>query len=587
MKQVYWAYARVSTIGQSDSSISVQLEYLRGHASRLGLEYKPFFEKMSGSSLAPRTELNKIIKQAKEGDYVGVYDSSRLGRNIIDSLLVVDDLIKRGVKVQIGDRVLDEKSPSDELMFTIESAFAQFQLREQKRKSLIGIEDKKKNGDWLFTGRLLGYDIVKEGSRIVVKINESEAVIIRYIYEEYANGKSINQITNELVSKGFRTKDGSKFVTATVRRYIHKPIYKGYYKIERSGPGVGQEKIALQDSTLVRSNYYMPIVSEELWDRVNFSYRHIKRAHSIQFPYKYAQFELSSIIKCYYCKQLGKATGYVHSYHKQPRYNIANSNYINRVHLKGCEQSRQTFRAAVFESLFRSCFYLLFANENELTDFLSQQKTISQAIDKEVQEDINRLNDAIRSIENKENHIIKAIIEYGIEDDRLARQLEELRKDKARLSEERAVKSVQVNESDEVFNKLREEYSETSLLTFMHAELPSIRRDYYIRFLKHVYVYRGKLTILFKSSKVFIIQLLPNHGRRIQHEFKIKVGYKGRLQYCVSIDTTSEEVNLLSVANRIVIKNDRDRSFYEANLLNTKRMLFDLQLKLEQLRHFS
>ncbi len=586
MNQTYWAYARVSTVGQSDSSISVQLEYLKGNAKRLGLEYKPFSEKMSGSSLAPRTELNKIIEQAQKGDYIGVYDSSRLGRNIIDSLLVVGDLIKRGVKVQIGDRVLDEKSPSDELMFIIESAFAQFQLKEQKRKSLTGIEDKKKKGDWLFTGRLLGYDIVKEGSRIAVKINETEAAIVQYIFEEYAKGKSINQITNELVAKGYRTKDGDQFVTATVRRYIHKPIYKGYYKIERGGPGVGQDKLPLQSSTLVKSNYYLPIVSEELWDRVTFSYRHVRRAHSIQFPYKYAQFELSSIIKCYYCVHIGKATGYVHSYHKQRESDTVNSNYINRVHLDGCEQTRQTFRASVFESLFRSCFYLLFADENELNNFLTQQKTVSEAKDKEVQEDIKRLDEAIHKIENKENHIIKAIIEYGMEDDRLARQLDELKREITRLKEERELKSAQICESDELFNRMREEYSENSLLTFMHAELPSIRRDYYIKFLEHAYVYRERLTIMFKNSKVFIIQLLPNQGRRIQHKFEVKVGYKGRLQYCVSIDTVSECIDLLSVPHKFPIMNGRDRIFSEANERKVETLILELQAKLGRLKQF-
>lgn len=263
MNNTYFAYARVSTTGQSDSSISVQLAYLKIKADDLHLEFKPFHEKMSGSSITPRTELNYIIAHAQKGDYIGVYDSSRLGRNTPESLALVSDFIKRGIKVQIGGRVLDESSPRDELIFTIESAIAQFQLKEQKLKSLIGIDEKRKNGEWLFTGRLLGYDLEKDGNKLIAKINEDEAAIIRYIFEEYAKGKSINKITNDLVAKGYRTKDGDRFVAATVRRYIHKPIYKGFYKTEKCAKGIGQDKLSLKDSSLIKSKYYLPIVSEE------------------------------------------------------------------------------------------------------------------------------------------------------------------------------------------------------------------------------------------------------------------------------------------------------------------------------------
>jgi len=576
MNNTYFAYARVSTAGQSDSSISVQLAYLKIKADDLHLEFKPFHEKMSGSSITPRIELNYIIAHAKKGDYIGVYDSSRLGRNTPESLALVSDFIKRGIKVQIGGRVLDESSPRDELIFTIESAIAQFQLKEQKLKSLIGIDEKRKNGEWLFTGRLLGYDLEKDGNKLIAKINEDEAAIIRYIFEEYAKGKSINKITNDLVAKGYRTKDGDQFVAATVRRYIHKPIYKGFYKTEKCAKGVGQDKLSLKDSSLIKSKYYLPIVSEELWDRVNYSYRHVRRAHSIQFPYKYAQFELSSIIKCYYCKKLGKATGYVHSYHKPIDSETVNSNYINRVHLEGCEQTKQTFRASVFESLFRLCYYLVFAEENELNDFLVQQKEQAEAGNKEVAADIQRLDESIRELEKKENNIIRAVVTFGMEDDRLVKELDKLKKEEKQLKEERDLKAIGISDSEELFMKFREEYSENSLISFIREETPSARRSHYIRLLDHAYVYKERLTVLFKNSKVFVIQLLPNKGRKIQRIFQVKVGYKGREQYIATIDTDTEEISLCLVKDRFKVQSERNELFKEAKRLGTERAIVSL-----------
>ena len=63
---MYYGYARVSTQKQSDTSLEVQLEYLRNHAEELGEDFKGYKEKQSGGSVDNRSVFLSIFNQLKK-----------------------------------------------------------------------------------------------------------------------------------------------------------------------------------------------------------------------------------------------------------------------------------------------------------------------------------------------------------------------------------------------------------------------------------------------------------------------------------------------------------------------------------------
>ena len=71
-------------------------------ADELGLDFVEFREKESGKSISGRRMLQQAIQKAQKGDFIGFYDNSRIGRNTKESLEIVDDLINKGVSVQIA-----------------------------------------------------------------------------------------------------------------------------------------------------------------------------------------------------------------------------------------------------------------------------------------------------------------------------------------------------------------------------------------------------------------------------------------------------------------------------------------------------
>ncbi len=189
----YYGYARVSTKEQSDNSIDHQLKYLELRAKSLKLPFEGYSEKESGKTFYDRTELQKIISIACDGDYLGVYDNSRLGRNTRESLEIVDKLLDKGIIVQISGQSFNKNSPRERLILTIESAISEFYRMDQNLKSRAGIDIIKEKGEWIFTSKLYGYNLTPSKKSPVISINEKEAKIIRFIFNEYSKGKSTNQ----------------------------------------------------------------------------------------------------------------------------------------------------------------------------------------------------------------------------------------------------------------------------------------------------------------------------------------------------------------------------------------------------------
>ena len=111
-------YARVSTFEQKlESQISVLKE--------AGAE-EVFQEKFTGTTVE-RPEFNKVVQKLTNGDTLIVTKLDRLARNTREVLEIVQTLFNRGIKVHILNIGMIDNTPTGQLIFTIFSAFAQFE----------------------------------------------------------------------------------------------------------------------------------------------------------------------------------------------------------------------------------------------------------------------------------------------------------------------------------------------------------------------------------------------------------------------------------------------------------------------------
>lgn len=118
-----YGYARVSTKGQELYGTS--LESQEASLREAGAE-EIFFESYTGTKKS-RPELNRLMSVVRDGDTVVVTKLDRMARSTRDGLAIIDELLGRGVQINILNMGKFDSSPTGKLMRTIFLAFAEFE----------------------------------------------------------------------------------------------------------------------------------------------------------------------------------------------------------------------------------------------------------------------------------------------------------------------------------------------------------------------------------------------------------------------------------------------------------------------------
>ncbi|MFE4523099.1 recombinase family protein [Cytobacillus firmus] len=113
-----YGYARVSTIHQD---LQVQLQQLEKENCD-----KIFSEKLMGTN-KKRPEFQKLIGLLQEGDTLVVTKLDRFARSTQDALEIIKNLFDRNIKVHVLNMGVIENTPTGRLIFSIFSAFAEFE----------------------------------------------------------------------------------------------------------------------------------------------------------------------------------------------------------------------------------------------------------------------------------------------------------------------------------------------------------------------------------------------------------------------------------------------------------------------------
>ena len=103
---------------------------------------KQFTDSASGKD-TKRPQLESLLSFVREGDTVVVHSMDRLARNLDDLRRIVQQLTKRGIKIEFVKEHLTftgDESPMANLMLSVMGAFAEFEralIRERQREGII------------------------------------------------------------------------------------------------------------------------------------------------------------------------------------------------------------------------------------------------------------------------------------------------------------------------------------------------------------------------------------------------------------------------------------------------------------------
>jgi DNA invertase Pin-like site-specific DNA recombinase len=139
-----YGYARVSTKRQAKdgNSLEAQEKQLRDNgASTI------YYESFTGTK-KNRPELDKLMEVLEEGDTVVVTKLDRIARSTRDGLDIIEELLAKGVSINILNMGKFDNSPSGKLMRTIFLAFAEFERDMIVQRTSEGKEMCKNDPDW-------------------------------------------------------------------------------------------------------------------------------------------------------------------------------------------------------------------------------------------------------------------------------------------------------------------------------------------------------------------------------------------------------------------------------------------------------
>lgn len=137
-------YGRVSTRGQGKNGNS--LEDQRTKLEEAGCD-EIVLEVYTGTKMK-RPKFTKLLEELEEGDTLVVCKLDRFARTAREGLEIVEELMKRGVKVHILNMGLIEDTPMGKLILTVMLAFAQFERDSIVERTQDGKAIAKENEDF-------------------------------------------------------------------------------------------------------------------------------------------------------------------------------------------------------------------------------------------------------------------------------------------------------------------------------------------------------------------------------------------------------------------------------------------------------
>lgn len=395
-------YARYSSERQTEQSIEGQLHkcYEYAKANDLVITDTYIDRAMTGTN-DRRTAFQQMLSDSEKKTSWGVvlvYAIDRFGRNSIE-IAVNKQRLKKNGKILISatqrtsENIDGTKNLDGILLENVYIGLAEYYSAELSQKIVRGQYESLSKGNYIGGPLPFGYRV--ENKKIV--IDEPKAEIVREIFEEYINGKTVPEIVDSLTAKGISYK-GKPFVYNTMYKMMKSKRYAGIYHYKDKQ----------------YDNIFPAIISMDTYTKI----QDLMQANKLGRKNTQVNYVLREKLLCGYCGKpmqgdYGKShTGNIFYYYVCMG--------MKKTHI--CNKKR--IRKEILEKIVINTTLRLLNNDDTLTFIateivkLHNEKAESESIIKILAE---QKSDAVKSL----NNIMKAI-EAGIINDTTKNRMAEL-----------------------------------------------------------------------------------------------------------------------------------------------------------------
>ena len=228
------AYCRVSTFDESQSgSFELQKQtYTEKINNNPDRELAGIYadQGASGTSIKRRENFKRMIDDCRNGeiDLIIVKSVSRFARNQLDFIGIYRELksLPSPVGIYIEDINLNTLDTNSEFILGIMAIVAQGESEQKSASITWSIIERFKRGIPIIpTHNLLGYT-KDQYSRII--IDDSEAKIVRFIYDSYIDGMAVREIAERLMENQIPTVTGLEtWSNLAIYNILKNEKYKG------------------------------------------------------------------------------------------------------------------------------------------------------------------------------------------------------------------------------------------------------------------------------------------------------------------------------------------------------------------------
>ena len=322
-------YARFSSALQSERSVDDQVRRCREYVAQHGSDpeaVKVFADfAISGASLE-RPGFEAMMAAVNKGTIKAIVteDLSRISRDFADSAMIFKKLqFKQVPLIGVADGI-DTSMVGAKMAFTFKSLMSEMYLDDLRYKTLRGLEGRALQG--YATGNVaFGFHTVpvtNDRGEVLgnkIEIHEAEAKIIRRIFRESRDGRSLTTIAHGLNSDSIPSpRVGTRHTrfgwgSSTIRAMLYNERYIGVWKFKERQwvkvPGTNRRQPRARNAADVMQQLRpeLAILDRDLWDDVQQRLAQTKKRYTEhggmrgELTYKRAPYLLSGLLICRAC----------------------------------------------------------------------------------------------------------------------------------------------------------------------------------------------------------------------------------------------------------------------------------------------